>query len=92
MALKKITWYAMPQTINDNFEEIEANMIEGAAPITLLPTSNLPAVPASFSDVAAVRTYLLTLVDALETINDGAEGKTNTLITNLRASGAIKIQ
>lgn len=49
--------------------------------VTPLPAStNLPAVPASFADEAAVRTYLLSLVPAIETRLDTIETKINQLL------------
>lgn len=89
MALKKVTWYGAPQVINENFEEIEENMIEAAATIALLTSTNLTVVPA-LADTAAVKTYLDTLVPQIESRLDAVEGKINALITNFKASGAIE--
>lgn len=101
MAIKKLLgWYNNPKIINDNFEDvqeqidaIEASQIEPAATIAAIPAStNITAVPAEFEDVAAVRTYLAGsgVVPNLESRLDNLELKINTLIANLKASGAIE--
>lgn len=45
--------------------------------------ANLTAVPGSFADVAAVRTYLITLQAEIETRLDNLESKTNSVIQSL---------
>lgn len=101
MAIKKLLgWYNNPKIINDNFEDvqeqidaIEASQIEPAATIAAIPAStNITAVPAEFEDVAAVRTYLADagMVANIEQRLDLIESRVNTLIANLKASGAIE--
>lgn len=41
-------------------------VVVGSVPVAATDVVDLPAVPASFADVAAVRTYMLSLVAALE--------------------------
>lgn len=52
--------------------------------------ANLTAVPGAFADVAAVRTYLLTLVPELETRLDDIEAKINTTLGELADAGVIE--
>lgn len=95
--LKKVVWFNSPVVLNENFEiiekaieEIEVTQVEPAAAVTTFSgVANLPAVPGTFADVAAVKTYMDTLVPAIENRLDAIESKINSLITGFRASGAI---
>lgn len=96
--LKKVYFFNQLKTINDNFEKleeaiegIEVTQIEPAAPVTIFTgTTNIPAVPGSFADVAAVQTYLASAIPVIESRIDAVESKINLLITGFRASGAIQ--
>ena len=46
-------------------------------------TSNITSVPGSFADVAAVRTYLLTIVPEIEARLDAVEAKGDEVIGSL---------
>lgn len=96
MAIKKVLWYNAPQTINENFEDVndrleivEAVAIDPAAAITTFSgVPNLPVVP-TLADTAAVKTYLDSLYTPLEARLDAIESKINLIITALRSSGVI---
>lgn len=99
MPLEKVYYYNLVRTVNDNLEyledqidAIEASQIEPAVTIAAIPAStNITAVPASFADLTAVRTYLndAGMVVNIENRLDAIEAKLNTLIANLKTSGAI---
>lgn len=101
--IKKIkNWFNLPFFVNENFEEIdervialeesvediEGSAVETATTIAAITTTNLPVVPA-LADVAAVKTYLDSLVPALETRLDLSDSKINEVLTKLKASKAI---
>lgn len=59
--------------------------------VALGVTTNLTAVPGTFVDLPAVQTYLVTLQADTEARLDDIEGKLDTLIADLKASGSIKV-
>ena len=58
-----------------------------AANVAFAAGANLTAVPGSFADVAAVRTYLLTLVSELETRLDALDTGLAAEISAVKAAG-----
>jgi len=55
----------------------------------ITPTTNLPAVPATFADLPAARTAVDAQRTAVEIRLDNAEAKIDEIITKLKASGTI---
>jgi len=58
--------------------------------LALGTTTPITAVPASFADEAAVRTYLISAIPIVETRLDNIEAKLDELITKLKEAGIIK--
>lgn len=84
-----VTWFNLPrevQELKDGLPQV------AAATPTLAATTNIAAVPATFADEAAVRTYLAgaTVIPNIESRLDAIESRINLIITNLRAAGVIQ--
>lgn len=97
--LKKINYYNLVGDVNKNFDTledavqaIEATQVEPAATIAAIPAStNITTVPGSFADASAVQSYLAgaNVIPNIESRLDLLELRVNTIIANLKASGAI---
>jgi len=91
------TWYNLPKLVTDIDERIETleeavgTMEPAVAIATIGVTTNLPAVPGTFADLAASVTYITSLRAATEVRLDTIEAKIDLLITNLRAAGIITV-
>jgi len=64
---------------------------QGVAVANLGASTNIPAVPGSFADLAAVQSYLAdaNMVPNIEARLDALEAKINALLTSIRAGGFI---
>lgn len=97
--LKEIRWYNQLKNINDNFDLLEeaVNSLENGelspapAVANLAATTNITAVPATFADEAAIRTYLAgtNVIPNIEVRLDNLESKVNAILAALRTSGVI---
>lgn len=90
--IKTVYWYNQLQVINSNFEKLNEDIASSVQPseaIAGLSEGNLPAVPETFADEAAIQTYLESLVASAESRIDALDSKVNEIILKLRASGAI---
>lgn len=71
---------------------IDANGSGPAADVAALAaTTDITAVPGSFADLAAVRTYLAgaNVIPNIESRLDGVEGKINAILTALKNAGMM---
>lgn len=87
--------YIVEDNSNVEFHYIDASgnetkMTPAAVVAALGATSNLTAVPGSFADVAAVRTYLITLQAEIETRLDNSEAKIDAIIAALKTAKLMK--
>lgn len=86
--IKKISFYNLPNTLKDILEEINEKIEptdEQLEDVTVIgTTANLTAVPASFADLPAVQTYLVTLRANVESRLDVVENKIDAILNALK--------
>lgn len=70
---------------------VDAEFTQQTALADIAATTDITAVPGSFADLAAVRTYLAgaNVVPNIETRLDNLEAKVNALLAKLRLAGAL---
>lgn len=99
--LKKITYFNLVNDVNGNFEKIEdaiavideGSLVPQANIANIATTTNITAVPASFADLASVRTYLADagVISNIEVRLDQIESKVNAVLAALRSAGLLTV-
>ena len=69
--------------------QVASGKFRAATVAALGTTTNLTAVPGSFADLAAVRTYLVTHVAEVEARLDAVEAKVDAVIAALKAANLM---
>lgn len=85
--MAKATWYNLPIQV----EEIKAALPLKAVTIANIVASDLPAIAATFADLAAARTSDAAQNAAVEIRLDAIEVKINEMITKLKTAGVITV-
>ncbi len=93
----KLTWYDLITKLkevllqlNDDIDNVAAQSLRPAATVAVLgTTTNLPAVAASYADLAAARTSVAAQNVAVEARLDPIEAKVDEIITKLKTAGII---
>lgn len=88
--IKNLNFYDNINKLRNLFTAINNKILSSSATIAVIPAStNLPAVPATFADLAAARTAVEAQRAGAEPRLDNLETKVNELITKLKVSGVI---
>lgn len=93
----KLTWFDLITDLkkillqlNDDIDNVASQSLRPSATIAVLgTTTNLPAVAASYADLAAARTSVAAQNVAVEARLDAIELKLDEVITKLKAAGII---
>jgi hypothetical protein len=84
--MEKVIWFNLRQEV----ENLKESALSPASAVLTIPAStNLPAVPASFADLAAARAAVEAQRAAVEARLDTLESKVNEVISKLTTSGII---
>lgn len=88
--IEKLTFYDEIGKLKSILTDLEDSSLTPSATIAVIPAStNLPAVPATFADLAAARTAVEAQRAAVEARLDTVEAKINEVITKLKTAGII---
>lgn len=88
--IKGLNYYDQINKEKDLFTELSESIPSPSETIAVIPAStNLPAVPATFADLAAARTAVEAQRAAVEARLDTIETKVNEIITKLKTAGII---
>ena len=81
----KITWFNLLEQIT----AIKASVPTPAVTVSAIITSDLPAVAATFADLAAARTSVSAQNVAVELRLDALDAKINDILTKLKSARVI---
>lgn len=90
--IETLNWFNQINNLKSILTDLNASTLTPSEDVSELGTTTaITAVPASFADEAAVRTYLISAIPIIETRLDNIETKLDELITKLKEAGIIKV-